>query len=176
MLATTMRRATHLALEKDSRTVKRAGRILCRPVLGGLHHEYDRIWFSDRHRYPHGSLPHSIACDAPVTRPGISIGLRPPLTVASSSRQYFLPFVQCRLLAVGEFIDAFYQRLFLSHAEALPTTSCIKSMAFSITGQAAVSHRRARSGSTTSTASLSRRSARRSASANTFRSHIADIC
>jgi transposase InsO family protein len=37
---------THLALEKDaplSRTVKRAGHILCRPVLGGLHHEYVRI-------------------------------------------------------------------------------------------------------------------------------------
>ena len=37
---------THLALEKDaplSRTVKRAGRILCRPVLGGLHHQYGRI-------------------------------------------------------------------------------------------------------------------------------------
>src|SRR6202140_5560927 len=36
---------THLALDKDaplSRTVKRAGRILCRPVLGGLHHHYAR--------------------------------------------------------------------------------------------------------------------------------------
>jgi hypothetical protein len=34
------------ALDKDaplSRTVKRAGGILCRPVLGGLHHEYVRI-------------------------------------------------------------------------------------------------------------------------------------
>jgi Integrase core domain len=43
---------THLALEKDaplSRTVKRAGRILCRPVLGGLHHECPDL-ISDRHR------------------------------------------------------------------------------------------------------------------------------
>src|SRR6201992_1496625 len=37
---------THLALDKDaplSRTVKRAGRILCRPILGGLHPDYVRI-------------------------------------------------------------------------------------------------------------------------------------
>src|SRR6201999_4662036 len=37
---------THLASDKDaplSRTVKRAGRILCRPLVGGLHHEYARI-------------------------------------------------------------------------------------------------------------------------------------
>src|ERR1700688_4572690 len=37
---------THLALDKDaplSRTVKRTGRILCRPILVGLHHEYVRI-------------------------------------------------------------------------------------------------------------------------------------
>ena len=37
---------THLSLEKDapfSRAVERAGRILCRPILGGLHHQYVRI-------------------------------------------------------------------------------------------------------------------------------------
>jgi hypothetical protein len=37
---------THLSLEKDapfSRTVERAGQILCRPILGGLHHKYVRI-------------------------------------------------------------------------------------------------------------------------------------
>jgi transposase InsO family protein len=37
---------THRSLDKDaplSRTVKRAVRILCRPVLGGLHHQYIRI-------------------------------------------------------------------------------------------------------------------------------------
>jgi hypothetical protein len=37
---------THLSLEKDApvpRAVKLAGTILCRPVLGGLHHQYVRI-------------------------------------------------------------------------------------------------------------------------------------
>jgi hypothetical protein len=37
---------THLSLEKDapvSRVVERAGQILCRPILGGLHHQYVRI-------------------------------------------------------------------------------------------------------------------------------------
>ena len=37
---------THLSLDKDaplSRTVERAGRILCRPILGGQHHKYVRI-------------------------------------------------------------------------------------------------------------------------------------
>src|SRR6266404_7824852 len=36
---------THLSLEKDapvSRAVELAGRILCRPILGGLHHQY--VW------------------------------------------------------------------------------------------------------------------------------------
>ncbi len=37
---------THLSLEKDApilRAVEVAGRILCRPILGGLHHQYVRI-------------------------------------------------------------------------------------------------------------------------------------
>jgi transposase InsO family protein len=37
---------THLSLNKDApvqRAVERAGHILCRPVLGGLHHQYVRI-------------------------------------------------------------------------------------------------------------------------------------
>jgi hypothetical protein len=37
---------THLSLEKDapiSRAVDRAGHILGRPILGGLHHQYARI-------------------------------------------------------------------------------------------------------------------------------------
>jgi hypothetical protein len=37
---------THLSLEKDSpvsRAVERAGHIRCRPVPGGLHHQYVRI-------------------------------------------------------------------------------------------------------------------------------------
>ena len=37
---------THLSLDKDapvSRTIERTGHILCRPILGGLHHQYARI-------------------------------------------------------------------------------------------------------------------------------------
>jgi hypothetical protein len=37
---------THLSLNKDapkSRASETAGRILCRPILGGLHHQYARI-------------------------------------------------------------------------------------------------------------------------------------
>jgi hypothetical protein len=40
---------THSSLEKDApfwRAIERAGQILCRPILGGLHHQYVRIWFS----------------------------------------------------------------------------------------------------------------------------------
>jgi hypothetical protein len=43
---------THLSPDKDapvSRAVDRAGRILCRPILGGLHHQYGRILIYDRH-------------------------------------------------------------------------------------------------------------------------------
>jgi hypothetical protein len=37
---------THLALEKDTpnpRPIEAAGEIVSRPVLGGLHHRYERI-------------------------------------------------------------------------------------------------------------------------------------
>jgi hypothetical protein len=37
---------THLSLNKDApapRSVQRTGRILCGPILGGLHHQYVRI-------------------------------------------------------------------------------------------------------------------------------------
>ena len=40
---------THLSLNKDApapRPVQRAGHILCRPILGGLHHQYVRISFT----------------------------------------------------------------------------------------------------------------------------------
>jgi hypothetical protein len=42
---------THLSLEKDapvSRAVDRARYFLCRSILGGLHHQYGRIY--DRHK------------------------------------------------------------------------------------------------------------------------------
>ena len=38
--------STHLSLDKDapvSRTIERTGHIPCRPILGGLHHQYARI-------------------------------------------------------------------------------------------------------------------------------------
>jgi hypothetical protein len=37
---------THLSLNKDapqSRAAETVGRILCHPILGGLHHQYARI-------------------------------------------------------------------------------------------------------------------------------------
>ena len=43
---TQQRMRTHLSMEKDApvpRAVERAGHINCRPVLGGLHHQYARI-------------------------------------------------------------------------------------------------------------------------------------
>ena len=42
---------THLSLNKDapmSRAAETAGRILCRPILGGFHHQYTRIRFAIR--------------------------------------------------------------------------------------------------------------------------------
>ncbi len=44
-LRITKRARTHLSLNKDSpipRAVQAAGRIVCRPILGGLHHQYGR--------------------------------------------------------------------------------------------------------------------------------------
>jgi hypothetical protein len=46
---------THLSLNKDapnSRATETVGRILCRPFLGGLHHQYTRILICGRHRQP----------------------------------------------------------------------------------------------------------------------------
>jgi Integrase core domain len=37
---------THLSLNKDApipRAAENAGRIICRPILGGLHHQYCRM-------------------------------------------------------------------------------------------------------------------------------------
>ncbi|SIO47391.1 Integrase core domain-containing protein [Bradyrhizobium erythrophlei] len=53
---------THLSLEKDapvSRAVDRAGHILCRPILGGLHHHYVRVFGTHRPRPMLRSAPKS---------------------------------------------------------------------------------------------------------------------
>jgi hypothetical protein len=42
---------THLALQKDAplrRAIRRSGAIVAIPILAGLHHQYVRIWFSER--------------------------------------------------------------------------------------------------------------------------------
>jgi transposase InsO family protein len=55
---------THLSFEKDapvSRAVKLAGTILCRPVLGGLHHPICSDLIYDRHSYYSTPLAVSIA-------------------------------------------------------------------------------------------------------------------
>jgi hypothetical protein len=52
---------THLSLNKDapmSRAAETAGRILCRPILGGLHHHTPGFEFATGTavRLPHGSI------------------------------------------------------------------------------------------------------------------------
>ena len=52
---------THLSLEKDApvaRAVDRASHILCRPTLGGLHHQYAPLTTSAK---PLMSLPSVVA-------------------------------------------------------------------------------------------------------------------
>jgi transposase InsO family protein len=51
---------THLSLNKDapiSRAAESAGRIICRPILGGLHHQYGRMRFTVG-TYRQRALPH----------------------------------------------------------------------------------------------------------------------
>src|SRR5664280_2088838 len=42
---------THLALQKDAplhRAIQRSGAVVAIPILAGLHHQYVRVWFSER--------------------------------------------------------------------------------------------------------------------------------
>ena len=42
-LATVLHKANRLTVNQYRAIVERAGKILCRPILGGLHHQYVRI-------------------------------------------------------------------------------------------------------------------------------------
>jgi len=64
---------THLSLGKDapvSRVVHAVGGIVPKPILGGLHHEYVRIWFCARDtRCDPSRSPDLIWMDPPSVKP-----------------------------------------------------------------------------------------------------------
>src|SRR5216684_3670789 len=67
---------THLSLDKDSpahRPIHRYGQIAAWPILGGLHHQYCRIWFSagtpERPSRPPGWKPSRRSCARSSTPP-----------------------------------------------------------------------------------------------------------
>jgi len=62
---------THLSLNKDSpfpRGVEWAGNIVCRPILGGLHHQYDRIVIYGRHNSQRQRNPSGLGPLSPQQR------------------------------------------------------------------------------------------------------------
>jgi hypothetical protein len=61
---------THLSLNKDapiSRAAENAGRIICRPILGGLHHQFGRMRFTVGTAICRASN-YAAACSAPDRR------------------------------------------------------------------------------------------------------------